>query len=134
MKCIAAAAAVCVLLTGTGSGLSQADYLENGRGATKVYSVTLGYDTHATEFYAFAMGDRAAALAALCRPNDAPMFSIGGSRGGGEDMMNVGMSFKVGHRSEYVTYSKAALTSVISQQQKRLDAQMEEIPQRLSKL
>lgn len=49
-------------------------------------------------------------------------------------MMNVGMSFKVGYRSEYVTYSKAALTSVISQQQKRLDAQMEEIPQRLSKL
>ncbi|MDY6083973.1 MAG: hypothetical protein SPI25_01780 [Dialister sp.] len=48
------------------------------------------------------------------------MFSIGGSMGGGEDMMNVGLSLKVGRRSEYAGYSKAALTSVISQQKEQI--------------
>ncbi|MDY6083745.1 MAG: YadA-like family protein [Dialister sp.] len=67
----------------------------------------------------------ALAIGVFYRPNDATMFSLGGSMGGGEDMMNVGLSLKVGHRGEYAGYSKAALTSVIADQKKQLDAQSE---------
>ncbi|MDY6083904.1 MAG: YadA-like family protein, partial [Dialister sp.] len=86
----------------------------------------------------------ALAIGAFYRPNDGTMFSIGGSMGGGEDMINVGLSLKVGHRNQYAGYSKASLTSVIAEQKATIgklenqvasqQKQIEEILQQLAAL
>lgn len=65
----------------------------------------------------------ALAIGAFYRPNGQVMFSIGGSMGDGENMFNAGMSLKFGQSSPYAGYSKAALTTVIAEQKKQLDAQ-----------
>lgn len=65
----------------------------------------------------------AMALGAFYRPDARTMFSVGGSMGGGENMVNVGVSLKLGKASPYAGYSKAALTTVIADQKKQLDAQ-----------
>ena len=65
----------------------------------------------------------AMALGAFYRPDARTMFSVGGSMGGGENMVNVGVSLKLGKASPYAGYSKAALTNVIADQKKQLDAQ-----------
>lgn len=70
----------------------------------------------------------AMALGAFYRPNGKTMFSFGASVGGGENMVNLGISFKLGGSSNpYVGYSKAALTSVISSQKKEIDTQREKL-------
>lgn len=56
------------------------------------------------------------ALGAFYRPNTRTMFSVGGSMGGGENLLNVGVSLKLGKGSPYSGYSRAALTSVIAEQ------------------
>lgn len=65
----------------------------------------------------------ALAIGAFYRPNGQVMFSIGGSMGDGENMFNAGTSLKFGQSSPYAGYSKAALTTVIAEQKKQLDAQ-----------
>lgn len=65
----------------------------------------------------------AMAVGAFYRPDAKTMVSVGGSMGGGENLLNVGVSLKFGKSSPYAGSSKAALASVIEDQKKQLDAQ-----------
>ena len=46
-------------------------------------------------------GANAAAVGAYYRPNEDTMFSVGGSFGGGENMVNAGVSFKLGQATTF---------------------------------
>lgn len=58
-------------------------------------------------------GASAVALGAYYRPNEDTMFSVGGSFGNGENMVNAGVSLKLGQSSHAPT-SKAAMEKKIS--------------------
>ena len=58
-------------------------------------------------------GASAVALGAYYRPNEDTMFSVGGSFGNGENMVNAGVSLKLGH-SNHAPASKAAMEKKIS--------------------
>lgn len=68
----------------------------------------------------------AMAIGAFYRPDAKTMFSVGGSMGGGENMLNVGVTLKLGKSSPYAGYSKAALTNVITDQKAQLETQKKE--------
>ena len=57
-------------------------------------------------------GANAAAVGAYYRPNEDTMFSVGGSFGGGENMVNAGVSFKVG-QGNHVSTSRVAMAKEI---------------------
>ena len=57
-------------------------------------------------------GASAAAIGAYYRPNEDTMFSVGGSFGGGENMVNAGVSVKFG-QGNHVTTSKIAMAKEI---------------------
>ena len=65
----------------------------------------------------------AMAVGAFYRPDAKTMVSVGGSMGGGENLLNVGVSLKFGKSSPYAGSSKAALATVIEDQKRQLDAQ-----------
>lgn len=75
------------------------------------FSFAAGYGNYA--------GENAAALGAFYRPNENVMFSVGGTLGTGENMVNAGVSFALGHGAAAGT-SKAAMA-------KKIEAQDEEI-------
>ena len=54
----------------------------------------------------------AVAVGAYYRPNEDTMFNIGGSFGGGENMVNAGVSFKVG-QGNHVSTSRVAMAKEI---------------------
>lgn len=56
----------------------------------------------------------AVAVGAYYRPNEKTMFSLGGSFGGGENMVNAGVSFKLGSGSNGTSTSKAVMAKKIS--------------------
>ena len=58
-------------------------------------------------------GASAVALGAYYRPNEDTMFSVGGSFGNGENMVNAGVSLKLG-QSNHTPASKAAMEKKIS--------------------
>lgn len=58
-------------------------------------------------------GASAVALGAYYRPNEDMMFSVGGSFGNGENMVNAGVSLKLG-QSNHAPASKAAMEKKIS--------------------
>ena len=58
-------------------------------------------------------GASAVALGAYYRPNEDTMFSVGGSFGNGENMVNAGVSLKLG-QSNHTSSSKAAMEKKIS--------------------
>lgn len=58
-------------------------------------------------------GASAVALGAYYRPNEDTMFSVGGSFGNGENMVNAGVSLKLG-QSNHTLASKAAMEKKIS--------------------
>ena len=39
----------------------------------------------------------------IYRPNEDTMFSVGGSFGGGENMINAGVSLKIGDKVKYIS-------------------------------
>ena len=53
-------------------------------------------------------GANAAAVGAYYRPNEDTMFSVGGSFGGGENMVNAGVSIKLG-QGDHVSTSRVAM-------------------------
>ena len=57
-------------------------------------------------------GANAAAIGAYYRPNEDTMFSVGGSFGGGENMVNAGVSFKLG-QGNHVSTSRVAMAKEI---------------------
>lgn len=65
----------------------------------------------------------AVAIGAFYRPSTDMMFSIGTSLGGGENMINAGVSLKLGSSSPYTGYSRAALANVVAEQSEQLNAQ-----------
>lgn len=91
--------------------------------------------------YGHYAGASAVALGAYYRPNEDVMFSIGGSFGNGEEMMNAGVSLKVGSGKSGVTTSKAAMARRIQElemnnaaQQERLAIQDEKLARQDQKL
>ena len=57
-------------------------------------------------------GANAVALGAFYRPNEDVMFSLGGSTGGGENMVNIGATFKLGQHN-HVSNSRVAMAKEI---------------------
>lgn len=57
-------------------------------------------------------GANAAAVGAYYRPNEDTMFSVGGSFGGGENMVNAGVSIKLG-QGNHVSTSRVAMAKEI---------------------
>ena len=55
----------------------------------------------------------AVVVGAYYRPNEDVMFSVGGSMGGGENMVNAGVSLKIGAGSSNVTTSRVAMAKEI---------------------
>ncbi len=74
-------------------------------------------------------GANAVAIGAYYRPNEDTMFSVGGSFGGGENMVNAGVSVKLG-QGNHVSTSKVAMAKDMLAMQKRMaemEAQMEKM-------
>ena len=57
-------------------------------------------------------GENAMAVGAFYRPNEDTMFSVGGSFGTGENMVNAGVSFKIG-QGNHVSTSRVAMAKEI---------------------
>ena len=68
----------------------------------------------------------AVAVGAFYRPDHKTMFSVGGSFGNGENMVNMGVSLKFGKSSPYTGMSKAALVNTI-EDLKAKDAKRDEV-------
>ena len=64
----------------------------------------------------------AASIGAFYRPNEDTLFSVGGSFGGGENMLNAGVSMKIG-QGNHVSTSKVAMAKEI----KDLRAELENV-------
>ena len=78
--------------------------------------------------YGHYKGANALAIGAFYRPDENKMISIGGSFGSGENMINAGVSFKVGEgTSPYAGVSKAQLAQRISRQDEIIRRQDEEL-------
>ncbi len=77
--------------------------------------------------YGHYAGASAVALGAYYRPNEDVMFSIGGSFGNGEEMMNAGVSVKVGSGKSGTTTSKAAMAKRIGELQQVTISQQEQL-------
>lgn len=58
-------------------------------------------------------GASATAIGAFYRPNEDVMISVGGAFGGGENMVNAGLSFKIGRGASNVTNSRTAMAKEI---------------------
>lgn len=67
-------------------------------------------------------GENAAAIGAYYRPNEDTMFSVGGSFGNGENMVNAGVSFKLGSGSSHVSTSRVAMAKEIKELRSELEA------------
>lgn len=82
-------------------------------------------------------GSNAVALGAFYRPNENTLFSIGGSMGNGENMMNMGVSLKFGNSNPYAGMSKGRLIEYVEKQTSEIDdlkAQNESQNERIQKL
>lgn len=66
-------------------------------------------------------GASAVALGAYYRPNEDTMFSVGGSFGNGENMVNAGVSVKLG-QGNHVSTSKVAMAKEIKDLRKEVEA------------
>lgn len=78
-------------------------------------------------------GANAVSVGAFYRPNEDVMFSVGGSMGGGENMVNAGVSFKLGSGSG-LTISRtamarelAAMKDTVAAQNAQIEAQAKQI-------
>ena len=65
-------------------------------------------------------GENAAAIGAYYRPNEDTMFSVGGSFGNGENMVNAGVSLKLG-QGNHISTSKVAMAKEIKDLRKELE-------------
>ena len=68
-------------------------------------------------------GTNAAAVGAYYRPNEDTMFSVGGTFGNGENMVNAGVSFKLGSGSSHVSTSRVAMAKEIKELREHMAAQ-----------
>ncbi|MGI6263270.1 MAG: S-layer homology domain-containing protein [Succiniclasticum sp.] len=73
-------------------------------------------------------GAHAVAFGAFYRPTEDVMFSVGGSMGGGENMVNAGVTFKLGQKNN-VSTSRVAMAKEIRDMRKLLAEQSKQIAQ-----
>ena len=66
-------------------------------------------------------GENAVAIGAFYRPNEDTMFSVGGTVGNGDNMVNAGVSFKLG-QGNGVSTSRVAMAKEIKDLRKELEA------------
>ncbi|MDU2929662.1 ESPR-type extended signal peptide-containing protein [Negativicoccus succinicivorans] len=71
-------------------------------------------------------GANAVAVGAFYRPTANRMFSVGGSFGG-ENMLNIGFSMKVGRGNEYMKLSRSEMAQQLDAQAKKLDEQAQQL-------
>ena len=84
--------------------------------------------------YGHYRGTNAAAIGAFYRPDEDTMFSIGGSAGAGENLINVGVTFKLG-RHNHVSTSRTKMAKEIrtlQQENTSLHAENEDLKARMS--
>ena len=122
-----------------------------GAGAAALAALhPLDYDPEAKLDFAAGYGNyrsaNAVAVGAYYRPNETTMFSVGGAMGGGENMVNVGASFKIGSGTtgtsraalagevKDLKAANTALTTENKQQKDRLDAQQKQIDDQKARL
>ena len=79
-------------------------------------------------------GANALAIGAFYRPNESKMFSVGGSFGGGENMLNIGFSMKVGRGNEYMKLTRSEMAQQLDAQAKKLDEQAQKLDAQTQKL
>ena len=103
-----------------GNSIDKLDYRVNkvGAGAAALAALhPLDFDPEDKWDFAAGYGNysgaSAVALGAYYRPNEDTMFSVGGSFGNGENMVNAGVSLKLG-QSSHAPASKAAMEKKIS--------------------
>ena len=77
------------------------------------WDVTAGYGHY--------RGENSVALGAFYRPNEDTMFSVGGTIGNGNSMVNAGISLKVGQGNN-VSTSKVAMAKEIKDLRRELEA------------
>ncbi len=67
-------------------------------------------------------GENAAAIGAFYRPDEKVMFSVAGSMGNGENMVNAGISFALDRTAKHST-SKAVMAKKLADQEEKLAEQ-----------
>lgn len=70
--------------------------------------------------YGHYRGEDAVAIGAFYRPNEDTMFSVGGTVGNGDEMINAGVSFKIG-QGNHVSVSRVAMAKEIIELRKDLE-------------
>lgn len=110
-----------------------------GAGAAALAALhPLDYDPDAKWDFAAGVGNyrsaTATAIGAYYRPNEDVMFSVGGSFGGGENMVNAGVSFKLGSGSGHVTTSKAAMARELAAMKETVAQQNAQIEQQAAQI
>ena len=107
-------------ISSLGNALGRLDHRVDkvGAGAAALAALQpLGFDPEDKWDFAAGYGNysgaSAVALGAYYRPNEDTMFSVGGSFGNGENMVNAGVSLKLG-QSNHAPASKAAMEKKIS--------------------
>lgn len=86
-------------------------------------------------------GENALALGAFYRPNENTLFSLGGSFGNGENMLNAGISFKLGQGGSGMPTSRVAMAREITdlkaenqQLKNQMDEQKKEMDAKIQQL
>ena len=116
-------------ISNIGNALSNLDNRVNkvGAGAAALAALhPLDFDPDAKWDFAAGYGNyrgtNAAAVGAYYRPNEDTMFSVGGTFGNGENMVNAGVSFKLGSGSSHVSTSRVAMAKEIKELRGELEA------------
>ena len=122
-------------ITQLGNSLNKLDNRINrvGAGAAALAALhPLDFDPDSKWDFAAGYGNyrdaNAAAVGLYYRPNEDTMFSVGGSFGGGENMINAGVSLKIG-RGNHVSNSRVAMAKEIRDLRQALADQAAEIAQ-----
>lgn len=115
-------------ISSLGNALGKLDHRVNkvGAGAAALAALhPLDFDPDEKWDFAVGYGNyngvNAAAIGAYYRPNEDTMFSVGGSFGNGENMVNAGVSVKLG-QGNHVSTSKVAMAKEIKDLRKEVEA------------
>ena len=115
-------------ISSLGNALGKLDHRVNkvGAGAAALAALhPLDFDPDEKWDFAAGYGNyngvNAAAIGAYYRPNEDTMFSVGGSFGNGENMVNAGVSVKLG-QGNHVSTSKVAMAKEIKDLRKEVEA------------
>ena len=114
-------------INGLGGAVSKLDSRVNrvGAGAAALAALhPLDFDPDDKWDFAAGYGNykdaSAVAVGAYYRPNEDTMFSVGGSFGGGENMVNAGVTFKLG-QGNHVSTSRVAMAKEIKDLRKEIE-------------